>query len=120
MILSLFVVLVGISLVLIIIGLVRPTESAQALVGFFFLFLLALIIVGGSLQYETGINTTSTYGYNVNGTLVSTDQSVMYNYANFDDTTSHRIGYYLALASAVGFIGVFCSVAKTKWGEKEE
>ena len=105
MILTLYGVLVFISLVLIVLGLVRPNESAQALVGFFLLFLLGVIIINGNLEYETGavINTTYTYS----GDSVSeTSQSVINTYNYFDDTTSHQVGYYLSIGSAIGFIGV--------------
>ena len=119
MILSLYVILVGIAVILILIGLLKPEESAQSLVGFLFLFLLSIILLNGNLEYETGINTSLNLNYDVNGTLTSTDQIVSYTYEDFSDTTSHRIGYYLAIASAVGFCGTLFSIGKAKWGNKE-
>ena len=113
MILSLYIVLIAISLILIIIGLAKPTESAQSLIGFFFLFLLSFVILNGNLEYETGADINTTYGY-TGDSVVSTAQTITNNYANFDDTTSHRIGYYLALASAIGFIGVIVSTKRSK------
>ncbi len=120
MILTLYGFLVAISLILIIIGLVKSTESAQALIGFFFLFLLALVIVGGDLEYETGSNITTSLTYDGSGNIDSTYQEIDYRYTNFDDTISHRIGVYLAIASAVGFAGVLFSLAKTKWGDDDD
>jgi len=114
MILTLFGVIVAICLVLIVIGLVRPSESAQALVGFFLLFLMSLIILNGTLEYETGAEINTTYSYT--GTQVTdTDQIVTNRYAFFNDTTSHRVGYYLAIASGIGFAGVLWSVGRTRW-----
>ena len=119
MILTLFGFLIAVSLILIVIGLVKSTESAQALVGFFFLFLLSLIIINGKLEYETGANINTTITYDGGGDIVTTQQDVDYQYANFNDDTSHRIGVYLSIASAVGFAGVLFSLAKTKWGNED-
>lgn len=113
MILTLFGVLVSISLIMIILGLAKPNESAQALVGFFLLFLLALIIINGELEYETGAVINTTYGY-TGGEVTATDQLVINQYDLFDDTTSHRVGYYLAIASAIGFIGVLFALKRSK------
>lgn len=113
MILTLYGVLVGICLILIYIGLTKPSESAQAIVGFFLLFLLSLIIINGGLEYETGalINTTYTYS---GDEVTETSQTVINQYAYFDDSTSHQVGYYLAIASAIGFAGVFYSLRRSK------
>lgn len=118
MILPLYGFLVAISLVLIIIGLTKPSESAQALVGFFFLFLLATSLIGGNLQYEVGANMTTNISYDVAGNVISTEQTVSYGYQNFNDETSRRIGIYLAIAAAVGFAGVLFALGRTKWGQE--
>ncbi len=120
MILTLFGFLIAVSLILIVIGLVKSTESAQALVGFFFLFLLSLIIISGDLEYETGADINTTINYDGSGDIVTTSQNVDYQYAKFDDTTSHRIGIYLGIASGIGFAGVLFSLAKPKWGKEED
>ena len=114
MILTLFGVIVTIALVLIVIGLSRPTESAQALIGFFLLFLLSLTILNGNLEYDVGATINTTYTY-TGSQVTATDQTVTNQYAFFDDTTSHRVGYYLAVASAIGLIGVMWSLKKTGW-----
>ena len=118
MILTLYGFLVAVSLILIIVGLVKPTESAQALIGFFFLFLLSIVIISGDLEYETGSNITTTLTYDGGGNIASTYQDIDYRYANFDDTTSRRIGIYLGIASGIGFAGVLFSLKKPKWGEE--
>ncbi len=114
MILNLYAVLVGISLVLIIIGLAKPSESAQALLGFFFLFLLSMNVLGGNLEYETGVNVTYSYDSN----LSISSQTATLTYSNFDNTDSHNLGLYMAIGSAVGFGGVLFSLARTKWGRE--
>lgn len=118
MILPLYGFLVLVSLVLIVIGLTKPSESAQALIGFFFLFVLSFVIINGNLEYETGANLTTALNYNAQGDITSTDQSVSYYYEKFNDTTSTRIGKYLAIGAGVGFAGVLFGVAKTKWGKE--
>lgn len=110
MILTLFAVLIIISLIMIIVGLTRPTESAQALIGFVFLFLLAIVIVNGELEYEVGIQTNTTYSYDVNRLVNSTQEEISYQYKYFNDATSSKVGYYLAIASIVGFAGVLFSL----------
>lgn len=115
MILELFGVFVGLSFVMIYIGLSKPTESAQALIGFLFLFLLSFVLMGNNLEYRIGEQTTTTYSYLVNTTDINfTIEQTNYTYTNYADTTSqfntHRAGYFLALVSAIGFIGVLYGI----------
>jgi hypothetical protein len=110
LILSLYLSLIAISIILIIIGLFLPNHSEQALIGFFFLFLLSLSILNGTLEYETGSTVTSTYSYDGAGSINGTAQNIVYSYNTFQN---HNIGYYLAIASAVGFIGVIFSIRRT-------
>jgi len=107
-ILTLFGFLVGFSLVLIIIGLTKPTESAQALIGFFFLFLLSFQILNGTLTYESGAVISHSYLYS-NASLTSSQETVTYSYVPFQD---HTFGYYLAIGSAIGFFGVIFSLGR--------
>jgi hypothetical protein len=96
---------------MIIIGLTKPLESAQALIGFVFLFLLAMLIIGGNLEYQSGENKTTSYNYN-STTLNNTVEIKNFTYTKFNDTTSKQIGYYLAIASIVGFVGVILSLKR--------
>ena len=107
-------ILVTISLVLIVIGLTRPTESAQALIGFFFLFLLSFSIINGTLEYVTGTTTTTTYSY-INDSISSTLEVEQNTHTNF---SNHNIGFWFAVASAIGFAGVLYSLKKTKWEDE--
>lgn len=121
MILTLFAFFVGISLVMITIGLSKPTESAQALIGFTFLFLLALVLMGNNLEYKTGEQQNTTYSYIDNTTQIdTTSQTTSYIYENYDDSTgwfnTHTVGFYMAVASIIGFIGVLISL-KGGWKE---
>ena len=114
MILSLYAFLVFVSLVMIVLGLARPNESAMAIIGFTFLFLLSFILMNGNLEYETGSNTTSTFAYDDTGMINESSQNVVYTYNEFNDSTSRRLGYYLAFVSVIGFFGVLWSLRVSK------
>jgi len=114
MILILYGVLLTISIILIVLGLAKPSESAQAIIGFFFLFLLAVSMIGGGVEYKTGDNTTIDYTY-ANGSISSSIEVRADNYKNFSDADSRRFGIYLAIASAIGFAGVMFSIGNTNW-----
>lgn len=117
MILTLYGFLLCIGLILVIIGLIKPNESAQALIGFFFLFLLSFPLMSGEVEYKTGENTTTTYAY-VSGNLTSTEEVLKHSYTPFNDNLSRRFGLYLAIASAVGFAGVLYGIGRTNWREE--
>lgn len=118
MILTLFGFIMIVALVMITIGLAKPSESAQALIGFSFLFILAIIIIGGNVQYKVGDEINSTYNYDSQNRVSGSTQITQERYENFNDDTSHQIGYYLAIASSVGFAGVLYSLRRTKnYGE---
>lgn len=114
MILALFVTLFILALVLVVIGLTRPLESAQALVGFVFLFLLATgVLMPGNLELEKGALTNTTYTYDSFERVNFTQQNIAYSYESFNDSSSRQFGMYLAIASVVGFIGVLVSLRRT-------
>lgn len=115
MILVLFGFLVAISLILIFIGLFRPSESAMALLGFIFMFILALYLHSGAVQYETGANITTALSYN-GSAIAGITQSTNINYANANDTTTVWVARWLAIGSFIGFVGVLTSVRG--WGKK--
>lgn len=111
----LWLVFVGIALVLVIIGLIKSTESAQAIIGFLFLFLLSFTVMGNSLEYQTGELTNLSYNYlSDNVTIDYVIENSTYTYTYYDDTTgifnTHRFGYFMAIASAIGLIGTLASL----------
>ena len=108
------------AVVMIAIGLIRPSESYIGIVGFLFLFFLSMIMLNGNVQYETGANTTSSFVYNAtSGQLLSSRQIVDYNTAYFSDDTSHKMGFYLVVVSIVGFAGVLFSL-RSHWKSERE
>lgn len=108
---------IGLSLALIVLGFFRPEHTELSLIGFFFLFLLSFTLMGNNLEINSGYNKTISYD---NFTNITTEHLV-YNYEKYNDTTSkfntHSSGYYLAVMAAVGFIGVFLSLRRTRWNE---
>jgi hypothetical protein len=110
MILPLFVVLIGIALMFIVIGYVKPDESAMALVGFLFLFLLSFVILNNQLEYEVGANVTQTS---------NTTTSINTNYAAYSGSNAHTMGYYMVVVSVVGFVGVLLGL-RSAWKKESK
>lgn len=115
MILYLWLVLVALCIALVIIGLARPSESAQALVGFFLLFLLSLVVINGSLEYQSGVRSNLTYSIDGSDAVVNQESILLYEV--YDDGTTHNVGYWLAIASAVGFAGVLYGLRRSNMNE---
>lgn len=130
MILELFIVLIAITLVLIVAGYYMDM-SELSVVGFAFLFILSsFVLLPGRLQYKVGEtvenhpacmscrNITSYYTDPVTNrtTLTTLDSNEtysyiasstkVYEYASYNDTTTHYIGYFLSIISALGMIFV--------------
>jgi len=65
--------------------------------------------MGNNLEYKIG-ETTNVTILNENETI----KEMTYDYSVYDDTTglfnTHRFGYFLAVASAIGFIGTLVSI----------
>lgn len=129
--LTLYLILLLLSLIIIAIGLFRPEHTEMALVGFVFLFLLGLTLEAGSIEYKTGVNETNTYSclccsngevtaspgictdeLNNSAQLVITKVEKVNTYSTFTagGALSHLIGYWLMIMSIVGFIGVLVSL----------
>ena len=87
---------------MIFIGLTRPSESAQALIGFSFLFILSMVILNNGLQLESGASITTN----------STAQNVQFQYTTWSDSNSHFVGFWLAVISALSFIFTLMSIRK--------
>ena len=92
MILTIYLLLLGLSLLSLLIGLTFK-ENYFSFIGFFFLFNLGIILMTGALEYTTGESITSSYNY-VNGTINNTASTITINYTDFDKTSAH---WYLSL-----------------------
>ena len=124
MILVFFAMFVTLALVLIGLGLLNREHSELALIGFLFLFLLSLIIINGDIQYKSGETVTNNYlcssSCTVNASLYISDYIVTNVYSNMEDvslansTLTHLVGYWLAVSSILGFVGVILGLRKSK------
>jgi hypothetical protein len=120
MILTFFILFLALAFVLIALGLFKPEHTELSLIGFVFLFLLSMQIIAGNISYNSGTNTTSYFAYTPNyeslnlTLLTSSNETVVYNYTPMvlDGVLAHLIGYWLAVISIVGFIGVILSIRK--------
>lgn len=131
MILVLFGFLLALSFLLVIIGLIKTEHTELSLIGFFFIFLLSFTLINNNLEYKIG--STESYTYSClccdenrvsNSSLVCSSNStnlVVTDTLNSDVYGSygnHNIGYYLAVASALGMAIVLYSLKRTRWKEE--
>ena len=85
-----------------------------------FILFLALIILNNNIQIPTGTNTTSSFNYSVNAdnlTLLTSSQEEVtdiYSYVSLEGTLSHLIGYWLAIVSFIGFVGILIGIRHSK------
>lgn len=105
MILLLFGFFLVLSIVLIVIGLAKPEESAQVIIGAVFLFLLSLVLINTNLEYKTGEQVNTTYSYVGNTTQINTTIEVSADiYTTYNDDNTHTFGYWLAIGSFMIFL----------------
>jgi len=129
--LILFVIFLLLSFLLIILGLIKTEHSELALIGFVFLFLLSIVLIANDIQIKSGYDIEEAYIYALNlstgsyhidydGTfskditnledalLVHKNITSVNTYENIDlgGNLSHIFGYWLAVISVIGFLGV--------------
>ena len=131
--LSLYIVLIVISLIFIFLGFYKSEHTEFSLIGFMFLFLLSMVMLQGNIQYKTGVfynysclccgeftdQRGTVYGAHVcdsteNSSLYVSSISDVYGDFTAGGVLSHLIGYYLAVASSIGFAVVLISLRRTK------
>ena len=113
--LTVFVVFFCLGIILVALGLFKNEHTELSLIGFFLLFLLSFTLMGNNLEYKTGqVKNITVFDGNHTG------EEVTYVYSVYDDSlgflTSSRLGFYLAVAFAVGFIGVLMSLRRGSYG----
>jgi len=121
MIVTIFVILLTISIFLIALG-YAVGETAYSIIGFFFLFLLSVsIILPGNLEYKTGTEQIYEYGSNFTdyhwdqympgdepSFNPSDDVAFLFHvhetdiYTAFDNASSHWFGLWLSIISGLG------------------
>ncbi len=102
MFLSLFMILLGLAIILIFLGYLT-NERSYSMVGFAFMFILAIsVLFPGTLQIKNGETTQTNYTY-VATVLESTNTGTTYNYENYSDSNSRFFGFWLIMLSIAGF-----------------
>ena len=128
--LILFTTFILLSCIFIGLGLYRLEHTELSLVGFAFLFLLSMVVIGDNLTYKTGVEETYIYGnnfdgyhwdgYNTTAPSQTDKEAFLFHrnitnvYSNYTDDsgffTTHNFGYLLAVMSIIGVIGSFVSI----------
>lgn len=99
MILELFIVLITVAIILIALGYYMDM-SELSVVGFVFLFILSsFVLLPRNLELKTGEQVIT------NSTISNiTTSQISYTYEKYNDNTTHYIGYFLSIISALGMI----------------
>lgn len=100
MILTLWIALLTLTFGVCILGYFTDDEPYLT-VGLTFLFLLSIVIITGTLQFENGEKIVTTFSYNATVLLNQTATNTT-TYTSWNDTTSHIVGYLLACLSGIG------------------
>lgn len=120
MFLMLYALLLGLSLVIITVGLFSKNEGVYAILGFAFLFYCGLILNNGMVEYPIGSSHNVTYSYLTNTTTVDfTTETSVDSYSVFNDSYSSWFGRFLMIGSFLGFIAVISELTGFKWGKNE-
>jgi len=128
LILSIFLVVIGLALALLVTGFMLD-DTALQLVGFAFLFISGSLLLAGSIEYKSGFELTEYYVYGDNYSgyhwdytnpppncnpsnldcvkLFHTNQTTIFHYSTFNDTTSHFVGVFLMIVSILGSAVIF-------------
>jgi diacylglycerol kinase len=120
--LTIFCVLLTLSLALVALGLFRTEHTELCLIGFVFIFLLSMTLLNGGIENKVGTTTSSNFSYtaNASGTnltlLTSSVESVIdvYSPVKYDGIIQHVLGYFLAFGSLAGFVLILFSMKKER------
>lgn len=119
MFLTVYVVFLALSFVLVGLGLFRPEHTELSLIGFVFLFMLSFVLLTGNITIANGTNTSSQFNYTTNGNLTlltSSFESVenLYTPISLEGSLAHIIGYWLAVGSFLGFLGILLGLRHSR------
>lgn len=126
--LFLFIIILIISLVLITLGLLIREHTELSIIGFAILFMLAMVLISSDIQHKVGENSSQQYIWGCDN--FTTNQTIIYIMGASEAKTdiyetytggilSHQVGYWLAIAAVVGFIGIVISLRR-QWGRQNE
>lgn len=101
MILLLWLSLLALAVVICVLGYFTGDEPYLS-VGLMILFLLSTVIIAGNLEYQTGELKNVSFNY-TNTTLSSQEEVLTFTYTSWSDSTSQKVGWGMAVISAIGF-----------------
>ena len=105
--LALFVVFGTLALIMVGFGLYRQEHSELTIIGFVFLFLLAMLLITSDLKVQTGSERNITYNCSTENITIGYETARnIYTPVVWDGILNKTFGYWLAVCSVVGFIGV--------------
>ena len=115
MILSIFLLVIGIAMALVIVGIFLEDYAVQ-LVGLSFLFISGAIFSGipildgsgGTIQYKSGETTLTNYSYySDNITINYTSEITIDDYSTYSNGVSHFVGIFLMVLSMLASAVIF-------------
>ena len=120
MFLTVFIVFMVLAFTLVTLGLFKPDHTELSVIGFVFIFLLALVVLNNNLEVKVGTNITSNFSYSKNAdnlTLLTSshEENVdIYEPVDLDGNLDHLIGYWLAVGGVLGLVGIFLSLRHSR------
>ena len=75
------------------------------------------MVLTTNLEYESGANMTSSYVIDANGNVNQSSDIITYTTTKVSDTTTHQVGFWLAIASFFGFLLTLLSTRRTNYEE---
>jgi hypothetical protein len=131
MLLTLFIVFIGLSLLLVFLG-YYSKESLFSIIGWSFIFFLSIgILIPGNLEYKTGTNEAYTYmcyeciGNSIpgmatdNSTITLSSIIITDQLAKYDGTSSRFFGIWLMFTSIAGIAISLSEVQSAFSGKKD-
>jgi len=125
LIITIFAILLGLTLILFFVG--HYTEApVLEIAASGFLFLLGLAVLTGSIQYVAGQTETISYTYlnETSGVINQTAATITNSYTAWSDEIisgvnfNHLIGFFLTATGALAFANVFFNLGY--WGRKND
>jgi len=104
MILTIYLIIISLSIIFVV-SASAVSSPILGIVGYTFLFMSGIVMLGGGLQYVNGLNVTMSNKSQASSSYISTPI-----YSTWQDGNSHFYGYLLSIVGAFGFVLVLFSL----------
>jgi len=118
MIFGLYITIALFCVILVILGLALSEYGGLAMIGFAIFFIISVIMLTGNIEIKSGESLLTNYTYN-GSNILSTEETMSYQYTDWSDKYSKQIGFWSLIGSAFGFIFMLFSINKSKRKEAE-